>query len=84
MIPIHDGPLVVRGRLRVLDPDSGGVIAEEARLTLCRCGKSENQPFCDNAHRRTHFTESTSGRGAERLEATSPADICPPQDFVLQ
>jgi uncharacterized Fe-S cluster protein YjdI/CDGSH-type Zn-finger protein len=83
MIPVHDGPLVVRGRLRMLDPESGGVIAEETRLALCRCGKSENQPFCDNSHRRTHFDEPTPGPGADRAEATSPADVCPPQDFVL-
>jgi CDGSH-type Zn-finger protein len=83
MIPIHDGPLIVRGRLRMLDPESGGVIAEETRLALCRCGKSENQPFCDNSHRRTHFDEPAPEPSADRAEATSPADVCPPQDFVL-
>lgn len=25
------------------------------RATLCRCGKSRNKPFCDNAHRATGF-----------------------------
>jgi hypothetical protein len=47
MVPVHDGPLLVRGNLRVLDPERGGVIAEETRIAMCRCGKSENQPFCD-------------------------------------
>src|SRR5207248_3873100 len=28
MVPVRDGPLLVRGDLRVLDPDTGGVIAE--------------------------------------------------------
>jgi uncharacterized Fe-S cluster protein YjdI/CDGSH-type Zn-finger protein len=84
MIPIHDGPLFVRGDLRVLDPESGGVITEETRLALCRCGRSDNQPFCDNSHRRTHFTESPPAAGAERADASSPADICPPQDFQLE
>jgi len=83
MIPVRNGPLIVRGRLRVLDPSSGGVTAEETRLALCRCGKSENEPFCDNSHRRIHFHESPSSPRLERAEATSPADICPPQDFVL-
>jgi uncharacterized Fe-S cluster protein YjdI/CDGSH-type Zn-finger protein len=84
MVPIHDGPLLVRGDLRVLDPETGGVIAEETRLALCRCGKSENQPFCDNAHRRTHFTEASHIESPARADATSPADICPPQDFALE
>jgi uncharacterized Fe-S cluster protein YjdI/CDGSH-type Zn-finger protein len=84
MIPIHDGPLFVRGDLRVLDPESGRTIAEETRLAFCRCGRSENQPFCDNSHRRTHFTESPAGADAERENASSPADICPPQDFELE
>jgi len=25
------------------------------RVTLCRCGKSENKPFCDSAHKRCGF-----------------------------
>ena len=47
--PIPDGPLLVLGDLRVRSPE-GETIAEETRLTLCRCGKSANQPFCDNSH----------------------------------
>jgi len=84
MIPIHDGPLLVRGGLRVLDSESGAVITEETRLALCRCGRSENQPFCDNSHRRTHFSESSPDTGTEREHASSPADICRPQDFQLE
>jgi uncharacterized Fe-S cluster protein YjdI/CDGSH-type Zn-finger protein len=83
MIPISNGPLLVRGRLCVLDPSAGGVIAEETRLALCRCGKSGNEPFCDNSHRRSRFRESPRSPSPERAEATSPADICPPQDFAL-
>jgi uncharacterized Fe-S cluster protein YjdI/CDGSH-type Zn-finger protein len=84
MIPVRNGPLIVRGRLRVLDPSSGGAIAEETRLALCRCGKSQNEPFCDNSHRRTHFEESAPLPHPGRPDAASPADVCPPQDFVLE
>ena len=48
-VPIPDGPLLVMGDLRVQNPE-GEAIAEETRLTLCRCGNSSNQPFCDNSH----------------------------------
>ena len=84
MIPVRNGPLLVRGQLRVLDPESGGAIAEETRLALCRCGKSQNEPFCDNSHRRTHFDELAPSPDPERGEAASPADVCPPQDFTLE
>jgi CDGSH-type Zn-finger protein/uncharacterized Fe-S cluster protein YjdI len=48
-IPIDNGPLLVMGDLRLEGPD-GDLIAEETRLTLCRCGQTRNQPFCDNTH----------------------------------
>ena len=50
-----NGPLFVRGRLRVVDAD-GQLIREDTRLALCRCGASENKPFCDGSHRRIGFT----------------------------
>lgn len=46
--------LFVRGRLRVVDAD-GNVIREDTRVALCRCGASENKPFCDGSHRRIGF-----------------------------
>lgn len=48
-MPAPDGPLVVTGDLRIKDPD-GEAVSEETRVTLCRCGRSRNQPFCDNSH----------------------------------
>ena len=79
MVPIPNGPLLVRGRLRVIG-DKGQVLADETRLALCRCGKSQNEPFCDNSHRRVGFDEPAP-QPAGREQARSPADICPPQDF---
>lgn len=49
-----NGPLFVRGRVRIVDHD-GRVIREDTRLALCRCGASENKPFCDGSHRRIRF-----------------------------
>jgi uncharacterized Fe-S cluster protein YjdI len=53
--PRPHGPLYVRGRLRIVDAD-GNLIREDTRLALCRCGASENKPFCDGSHRRIGFT----------------------------
>jgi uncharacterized Fe-S cluster protein YjdI len=53
--PRPNGPLFVRGRLRIVG-DDGAVIREDTRLALCRCGGSANKPFCDGTHRRIGFT----------------------------
>jgi CDGSH-type Zn-finger protein len=54
VLPVQDGPLLMVGDLDVKTPD-GTEIAREARLALCRCGMTHNQPFCDNSHRRRHW-----------------------------
>ena len=53
--PRPDGPLFVRGRVRIVD-DEGRLIREDTRLALCRCGGSANKPFCDGSHRRIGFS----------------------------
>ena len=53
--PRPNGPLFVRGSVSVVDPD-GRLIREDTRVALCRCGASENKPFCDGSHRRIDFT----------------------------
>jgi uncharacterized Fe-S cluster protein YjdI len=50
------GPLYVRGRIRLQAP-GGGSAREEYRVALCRCGASENKPFCDNSHRLIGFRD---------------------------
>jgi uncharacterized Fe-S cluster protein YjdI/CDGSH-type Zn-finger protein len=59
--PRPNGPLFVRGPIRIVDRD-GETIREDTRLALCRCGHSENKPFCDGSHRLVGFrtTESAS------------------------
>lgn len=53
--PRPNGPLFVRGHVRVVDPD-GNLLREDTRVALCRCGGSQNKPFCDGTHRRIGFT----------------------------
>ena len=43
------GPLRVRGGIPVVSAD-GMVHEVRNRVTLCRCGRSENKPFCDGSH----------------------------------
>jgi uncharacterized Fe-S cluster protein YjdI len=52
--PWPNGPLFLRGSVRITD--SGGEVAREAtRVALCRCGGSDNKPFCDGTHRAIGF-----------------------------
>ena len=48
-----DGPLLVRGPLRVVAADGG--TSEGTKGALCRCGASSTKPFCDGTHRETGF-----------------------------
>jgi uncharacterized Fe-S cluster protein YjdI len=49
-----DGPLLVTGGVRVLDAD-GTVLYEGEKAALCRCGGSQNKPFCDGTHKTLGF-----------------------------
>jgi CDGSH-type Zn-finger protein len=43
------GPIWVRGGIPV-ESVKGKTYKVRNRLTLCRCGKSQNKPFCDSSH----------------------------------
>jgi CDGSH-type Zn-finger protein len=50
------GPLWVRGGITVESHD-GKRYEKRNRVTLCRCGASENKPFCNGAHARIKFDD---------------------------
>ncbi len=52
-----NGPLFVHGQMRIVEV-GGHVICEDTRVALCRCGHSENKPFCDGTHRTIGFKTS--------------------------
>jgi len=51
-----NGPLVVRGDLRLID-QTGQLLSSESELYLCRCGKSGTKPYCDGAHKTCGFED---------------------------
>lgn len=53
--PTTDGPLVVQGRFTVVN-EAQAIVAVKDGAALCRCGHSDNKPFCDGTHRRVGFT----------------------------
>jgi CDGSH-type Zn-finger protein/uncharacterized Fe-S cluster protein YjdI len=68
------GPYAVRAAL-VLDGNPIGY-----RATLCRCGASNNKPFCDGSHHDAHF--DASGEPATGLGDRNTA-MLPVRDGVL-
>jgi CDGSH-type Zn-finger protein len=56
--PANDcsGPIWLRGRIPVVASD-GFQYEVRNRVTLCRCGASQNKPFCDGAHAAVKFKD---------------------------
>ena len=56
---MDDGPLIVSD-LKLLEDGEGNGLATKKKIALCRCGASENKPFCDGSHRGAGFKSSLS------------------------
>ena len=74
---VPDGPLLVRGDLRLDLGDAG--TGAETRAALCRCGHSANKPFCDGSHERIGWrsgavTDHEPAGGRPRAEPAVPED----------
>jgi CDGSH-type Zn-finger protein len=50
------GPLWLRGGIQVVSAD-GFEYEVRNRITLCRCGASNNKPFCDGSHAAIKFRD---------------------------
>ncbi len=44
-----NGPVYAKGNIQIVEPD-GTLTLSDTRIALCRCGASENKPFCDGKH----------------------------------
>jgi len=49
-----NGPLLVYGNLLIKD-SSGNEVEKNNVTALCRCGKSDNKPYCDGSHIKHNF-----------------------------
>jgi CDGSH-type Zn-finger protein len=56
------GPLWVRGGIEIQSQD-GTVYEKRNRVTLCRCGASENKPFCNGSHASIKFNDGFLKKG---------------------
>jgi uncharacterized Fe-S cluster protein YjdI/CDGSH-type Zn-finger protein len=51
----RNGPLLISGEFLIKYSD-GRIISREDSAALCRCGGSDNKPFCDGTHKKINFT----------------------------
>jgi CDGSH-type Zn-finger protein len=52
---MEDGPFIV-DNLQVLENSRAQKIESKKKIVLCRCGASENKPFCDGTHSKVGFS----------------------------
>ena len=51
---MENGPALIKGKLVITHPD-GRTEIKEKTTALCRCGASDNKPYCDGAHKKVDF-----------------------------
>ena len=67
-----DGPTYLRGDLAL----HGAGRQRDARrhaMALCRCGASQNKPYCDGSHAKIGFRHAARSAAGERPAAPAPA-----------
>ncbi|MGQ9572268.1 MAG: CDGSH iron-sulfur domain-containing protein [Dehalococcoidia bacterium] len=63
--PMDDGPYVVKGPVKVIDPAGNEFPAQGRTVALCRCGNSSIKPFCDGTHAKVGFkSKERAAKGA--------------------
>jgi len=59
----NNGSLRVEGDFEIVDQEGKPFgLGGRTAVTLCRCGRSANQPFCDGTHKRENFTSTVTAR----------------------
>ncbi|MCI0337810.1 MAG: CDGSH iron-sulfur domain-containing protein [Acidobacteria bacterium] len=52
----NNGPLKIEGEFEIFDANGNKYdLAGRTVISLCRCGQSNNKPFCDGSHARCEF-----------------------------
>ena len=59
----NNGPLRVEGDFEIVDPTGKAFgLAGRTVVSLCRCGHSNNKPFCDGSHKTAGFADQQTAR----------------------
>ena len=58
-----NGSLRVEGEVTICDAEGKPFgLGGRTVISLCRCGHSENKPFCDSSHKRVGFQSEVQAR----------------------
>jgi CDGSH-type Zn-finger protein len=58
-----NGPLRIEGDFQIVDPTGAAYgLGGRTALALCRCGQSNNKPFCDGSHNHHGFKDEPQAR----------------------
>jgi CDGSH-type Zn-finger protein len=70
-----DGPFIVKD-LKTIRNSKGVFIETSPFMALCRCGDTENKPFCDGAHLHNDFSgEKETGKYPDKIESFEGKEI---------
>ncbi|HEY4979827.1 MAG TPA: CDGSH iron-sulfur domain-containing protein [Candidatus Acidoferrum sp.] len=59
----NNGPIKLEGDFQLVDQTGKAFgLGGRSAVSVCRCGHSGNQPFCDGSHKRENFTNSVEAR----------------------
>ncbi|MEW5974484.1 MAG: CDGSH iron-sulfur domain-containing protein [Acidobacteriota bacterium] len=59
----NNGSLKVDGEFTIYDMQGNPFdLSGRTVISLCRCGHSENKPFCDGSHRKVGFQSEVQAR----------------------
>ena len=59
----NNGSLRIEGEMQVCDMAGNAFdLAGRTVVSFCRCGASENKPFCDGSHKRIGFQSEVTAR----------------------
>jgi CDGSH-type Zn-finger protein len=69
----NNGSVRIEGDFTIYD-ENGNVFGLGGRTTisLCRCGQSENKPFCDGSHKRVGFQSDIKARDLPPVAPPAP------------
>ena len=59
----NNGSIKVEGDFIICDSEGNAFdLSGRKVISLCRCGHSQNKPFCDGSHRRVEFQSDIKAR----------------------
>ncbi|MGH2567758.1 MAG: CDGSH iron-sulfur domain-containing protein [Bacteroidota bacterium] len=59
----NNGSIKLEGDFELYDQDGNKFdLAGRTAISLCRCGQSNDKPFCDSTHKKTGFQSTVNAR----------------------